>query len=141
MKTLSILFSLSLFLHAELKFPSKVYTMDNFPEAAKQAVDEGKGISFMISDLNSTCPKCNKASRETVSALSDKSVIIQARVRSELPYKAFLLIKDVERGQYIPFTYVFSNDLSKFLGIVRYKEVKASPQTAFKKVIGELEKL
>jgi hypothetical protein len=132
MKTLLFTFlATSTLAVAGFKLPGKVFEVAELEKAKAEAQQKGKPIAILVSDKDTTCPLCSAASETIIRELGNKTVMVYARTKAELPAPAQEALR---QGSYIPKVAVLNSTLDNALGTVTYEAIKADPRKAFRDV-------
>jgi|GEM_PF-1671200 len=122
------------FAHAGFKLPTSAFKSSEIAEAEAKAKSTSKPITFLISDIDSTCPLCDSASETILKELKVKTVVVYARKRDDIPEKARALLAGKDTGRFIPYAVVMDSGYEKVLGIVQYETIKKEGPKAFREV-------
>jgi hypothetical protein len=107
-------------------FPLKkdVYRMDRLEAAVAEAKAEGKPLTFLYTDENTTCPKCEASSLAVIETLHKRTVLLyvapEVKDLSKLPKAVRDGIRKPEMGDFIPKTVVVDPGLTNLIAIVPY---------------------
>ena len=138
MKTTRIVWAVfALFLanaEAGFRLPPTVYEVSEIETAIEKSKARNVPITFLVSDKDTTCGLCVRASEQIIDEMRISTVVVYLRSQNELPAGAKSAIQGVDRGQYIPYAFVFNNDLDKLIGVLRYEEIKADSRQAFREI-------
>lgn len=131
-KLITLLFVTSASLvHADFKLPGKIYKESELAQAREAATKEGKPLSILYSDTETTCPLCSNASLTIIRELSSKTVMVYLSDINKVPTVIQTALKP---GEYIPKVAVFDAGLTQSLGMVTYEAIKEDSRKAFRDV-------
>jgi hypothetical protein len=108
---------------AGFRIDKSVYRMDKLESAQAKAKSEGKPMTFLYTDENTTCGLCSGASVNLMDTLRKKTVVVYADSSldwAKLPGVVQEALRKPEAGKYIPKTVILDSELTKVITIVPY---------------------
>jgi hypothetical protein len=110
-------------LEGRIAFPRDTFHVDFLAAAQDKARSQKKPIAIILTDKDTTCGLCLRATGLMADSLRSRAVLVYARNSESLP-KA-VASEFSARGKYIPKVVLFDAELEEFYGLVTYEEVKA----------------
>lgn len=107
-------------------FPLKkdVYRMDRLEAAVAEAKAEGKPLTFLYTDENTTCPKCEASSLALIDSLHKRTVMLfvatEAKDWSKVPKAVREGMRKPESGNFIPKAVVVDPGLTNLIAVIPY---------------------
>lgn len=103
--------------------PRGVFEMDDLAEAQEKARARNKPIAFMISGLQSSCPRCVNATRDLLGVLDRSAIIVLFENRGDVSEQ----MRQGSREHYSapPYTFLISADLNSYYGGAGYSEISS----------------
>ncbi len=109
---------------AELKIPKAVFPAAEIEAAETRARADGKLMTFLLTDKDSTCPLCQNASAETIDAFDRSTVMVYIGAReaggAKLPEAVTKALRSPEAGRYIPKSVIYDPDTDTVVHVLPY---------------------
>jgi hypothetical protein len=122
--------------------PSGTFTAGEYEEAKKKAVETDKPIAIVITELESSCPKCQAGNEAVFRQMKADYVLVvdDPKADGKLPEKVkqntYPIYKT--KGNVIPIVAVLSPKTDQLLGGLCYKQISGDGRNAFKTLKQEI---
>lgn len=116
--------------------PRGSFTAGEYEAAKAKAIESGKPIAIVVTELKSSCPKCLAGNAEVFKRMKSDYVLVidDKNTKGSLPDKVkqntYPIYKS--KGNIIPIVAVLSPQNDKLLGGLCYKQISGDGRNAFK---------
>lgn len=116
--------------------PSGAFTDEEYEAAKKKAVETDKPIAIVITELESSCPKCLSANEAIFRQMRADYVLVitaptaKGKLPEKIKQKTYPIYKS--KGNFIPIVAVLCPRTDKLLGGISYKQIAGGGKNAFK---------
>jgi len=121
--------------HAGFRVPPGVYRIGSLKDAKTRAKKTKRPITFVYTDVETTCPLCVDASLDAMKSLKLRTVVVYAHAsndRDSLPGIVQDALKSSESGRYIPKTVIVDADIKRVIAVIPYAREKRDRSKLFR---------
>ena len=123
--------------------PHGTFAAAEYEAAKAKAVEEGKPIAIVATELKSNCPKCLAGNDAVIKAMKRDYILVieEKKDQGQIPQKVIQETYKIyqSKGNIIPIVAVMSNTDQTLLGGLCYKQIAADGKKAFSKLQEEVD--
>lgn len=128
------------------RVPKGTFHANQYEEAKAKAIESGKNIAVIFTEIDSSCPKCRFGNEVAFKEMrSDFVLVLEDKGNTEetgtlpkdIKQKTYVTYK--EKGNFIPIITVFSPDSATVLGGACYDQISADERKWYKNLESEVE--